>query len=144
MQSPACDISSLVAAVFKAGLVETLSGAGPYTVFAPTDAAFEQLFQDLQVSGIESIPADDLVPILQYHVVSGNILSTDLTAGEVPTLNGNISISMTGGVTINGNSAVIATDVQGSNGEAQGGIKIFIKIYIILYTCMKKHYICIK
>ncbi len=108
--------SSLVAAVVKAGLVETLSADGPFTIFAPTDEAFAQLFSDLGVSGIDEISAETLIPILQYHVVAGNVLSTDLSAGDVATLNGSINISLSGSVTINGDSEVSATDIQGTNG----------------------------
>ena len=108
--------TQLVEAVVKAGLVETLSDTGPFTIFAPTDAAFEQLYEDLGVSGIEQISAETLIPILQYHVVSGNVLSTDLTEGDVDTLNGKISFSLSGPVTINGTSEVIAIDIQGTNG----------------------------
>jgi transforming growth factor-beta-induced protein len=108
--------SYLVEAVAKAGLVETLSAEGPFTIFAPTDAAFEQLFEDLGVTGIEDIAAETLIPILQYHVVSGNVRSTNLMEGDVATLNGTIAVSLAGPVTINGSTEVIATDVQGTNG----------------------------
>jgi len=110
------NFSILVEAVVKAGLVETLSAPGPFTVFAPTNAAFEELFDALTVNGIEDLSAEALIPILQYHVVSGNVLSTDLTAGAVPTLNGDISFDLSGPVTINGSSEVLATDIQGTNG----------------------------
>jgi transforming growth factor-beta-induced protein len=110
------NFSKLVEAVVKAGLVDALSAEGPFTIFAPTDAAFEQLFADLGVSGIEEISAETLIPILQYHVVAGNVLSKDLTNGDVPTLNGNIKISLAGPVTINDDSEVLATDIQGTNG----------------------------
>ncbi len=108
--------TQLVEAVVKAGLVETLSGSGPFTIFAPTDAAFAQLYEDLGVSGIEEISAETLIPILQYHVVAGNVLSTDLVEGDVETLNGKFSLSLSGPVTINGTTEVVATDVQGTNG----------------------------
>ncbi|MDF1576569.1 MAG: fasciclin domain-containing protein [Bacteroidales bacterium] len=108
--------TQLVAAVVKAGLVETLSEAGPFTIFAPTDDAFAQLYVALGVSGIEEIDAATLIPILQYHVVSGNVLSSDLSEGDVTTLNGAISIVLGESVTINGSTEVIATDVQGTNG----------------------------
>lgn len=106
----------LVEAVVKAGLVDALSAPGPFTIFAPTNAAFEQLFSDLGVSGIEEIPVETLVPVLQYHVVSGNILSSDLTEGAVSTLNGDVTFSLSESVTINGSTNVIATDIQGTNG----------------------------
>lgn len=108
--------SILVSAVVKAGLVETLSGTGPFTVFAPTNAAFEALFTTLGVSGIADLTANDLIPILQYHVVSGNVKSTQLSAGNVPTLNGNIAVSLSPSPAINTNSNIVLTDVQGTNG----------------------------
>jgi transforming growth factor-beta-induced protein len=108
--------SILVQAVVKAGLAETLSGAGPFTIFAPTNAAFEALFSQLGISGINDLTAEQLVPILTYHVVSGNIRSSQLSAGTVTTLNGNFEVSLTPSPKINSSSNIIATDVQGSNG----------------------------
>lgn len=108
--------SILVEAVVKAGLVETLSGAGPFTIFAPTNAAFESLFGALGVSGISDLTAEALIPILQYHVVSGNVMSSQLSAGSVPTLNGNIDVSLSPAPAINTDAKIILTDVQGSNG----------------------------
>lgn len=111
------NFSTLVNAVVKAGLVETLSGAGPFTVFAPTNAAFDALFAALGVTGLNDLTAEQLVPILTYHVVSGNVLSTDLTNGMVPTLSGEnkLTVDLTSGVKIN-DSNVVAADIQGSNG----------------------------
>jgi transforming growth factor-beta-induced protein len=106
----------LVQAVVKAGLVDVLNGTGPFTIFAPTNAAFEDLFEALDISGIADLTAEQLIPILQYHVVSGNVLSTQLSAGDVETLNGKISVTLSPAPAINGNSKIIATDVQGSNG----------------------------
>jgi transforming growth factor-beta-induced protein len=106
----------LVQAVVKAGLAETLKGTGPFTVFAPTDAAFKALFTQLGVSGVADLTAAQLVPILKYHVVSGNIRSSQLTAGNVNTLNGTISVTLSPAPAINGTSNIIATDVQASNG----------------------------
>jgi transforming growth factor-beta-induced protein len=108
--------SILVQAVVKADLVNTLSGTGPFTIFAPTNAAFEALFSALGVSGIADLTAAQLVPILTYHVVSGNVLSTQLQAGNVETLNGAISVALSPAPTINGSTKIIATDVQASNG----------------------------
>lgn len=110
------NFSILVEAVLKAELAETLSGSGPFTIFAPTNAAFEELFATLGVSGIADLSKEALTPILLYHVVSGNVLSSDLSTGDVATLNGDIAISVGSTVTINGSSAVLLTDVQGSNG----------------------------
>lgn len=110
------NFSSLVDAVVKADLVETLSGDGPFTIFAPTDEAFAQLLNDMGATSLDDIALDDLVAILQKHVVSGNVLSSDLTSGDVTTLNGDISVEVGDGVTINGDINVTATDIQGTNG----------------------------
>ena len=80
--------SILVQAVVKADLAGTLSGNGPFTIFAPTNAAFEALFATLGISGINDLTAEQLVPILTYHVVGGNIRSNQLSEGSVATLNG--------------------------------------------------------
>ena len=108
--------SILVEAVVKAGLAETLMGDGPFTIFAPTNAAFEELFAQLEISGIQDLTKDQLVPILLYHVVSGNVRSTDLTTSKVTTLNGDITINVGTTVTVNENTNVVLTDVQGING----------------------------
>lgn len=111
------NLSTLVDAVVKAQLAETLSGAGPFTVFAPTNAAFSSLFSSLQVSGIADLTAQQLSPILLYHVVSGNVLSTALTTGSVQTLEGSpIQVAVGSGVSINGTTNVVLADIQGSNG----------------------------
>lgn len=113
------NFSILVQAVVKAGLVDALSAEGPYTVFAPTNQAFQALFSTLGVSGVDALTAEQLTPILLYHVVSGNVIASQVSNGSVPTLNTgkslNIAVGGTG-VTINMNSKVIATDVQGTNG----------------------------
>jgi transforming growth factor-beta-induced protein len=111
------NFSTLVSAVVKAGLVDALSAAGPFTVFAPTNAAFDALFTALGVSGINDLTAEQLTPILTYHVVSGNVLSTDLANGKVGTLNTgkDINIDLTSGVKIN-ESTVVAANIQGANG----------------------------
>ena len=112
------NFSTLVSAVVKAGLVDALNGAGPFTVFAPTNAAFDKLFMDLGVSGINDLSAETLAPILLYHVVNANVRSSQVTTGSVPTLNGaNIDINVnTMGVMLNGSAQVVAVDVQGTNG----------------------------
>jgi transforming growth factor-beta-induced protein len=110
------NFTTLVQAVVKAGLVDALSADGPFTVFAPTNAAFDALFAQLGISGIDDLTAEQLVPILTYHVVPGNVVSTELSSGEVGTLNGqNLSVDLSAGVKIN-ESEVIAADIQGSNG----------------------------
>jgi len=110
------EFSILVEAVVKADLVATLNGAGPFTVFAPTNAAFQELFTTLEVSGIADLTKEQLVPILLYHVVSGNVVSSELSTGSVATLNGDIDVSVGTDVTINGTSKVILANVQGANG----------------------------
>jgi transforming growth factor-beta-induced protein len=113
------DFSILVQAVVKAGLVDALSGTGPFTVFAPTNQAFNNLFATLGISGIDALTAEQLTPILLYHVVSGNVTASQVSTGSVPTLKEGSTISITAdgmGVKLNGSSNVIATDVQGTNG----------------------------
>ncbi|HCE57496.1 MAG TPA: hypothetical protein DER09_06715 [Prolixibacteraceae bacterium] len=110
------DFSILVEAVSKAGLVEALSAAGPFTVFAPTNEAFNALFKKLGVTGIKDLTAEQLKPILTYHVVSGKVMSTDLSNTSVATLNGQkIKIDLSNGVKIN-DSKVVKADISGSNG----------------------------
>jgi transforming growth factor-beta-induced protein len=119
--------SSLVSAVVKAGLAETLSGMGPYTVFAPTNDAFSALFTALGVNGIDDLTAEQLSPILLYHVVSGNVLSNALTNGNVPTLQGSdILVNIGKGVVLNGNTNVVLADVQGSNGVVHAIDKVLL------------------
>ncbi|MBN2666947.1 MAG: fasciclin domain-containing protein, partial [Bacteroidales bacterium] len=96
--------SILVQAVVKAGLAETLQGAGPFTIFAPTNEAFQTLFTALGVTGVDDLTAEQLTPILLYHVVSGNIRSNQLAAGSVTTLNGNINVTLTPTPAINDTS----------------------------------------
>lgn len=113
------NFSILVEAVAKAGLVDALKADGPFTIFAPTNTAFEKLFMDLGVNGISDLTADQLTPILLYHVVSGNVRAADVSSGMVSTLNtaAKIEISVSDmGVMLNQNTKVIATDVQGTNG----------------------------
>lgn len=111
--------SILVEAVVKAELVDALNASGPYTVFAPTNDAFESLFATLGVSGISDLTKDQLTPILLYHVVSGEVLAADVKTGKVPTLNDksdlNVKVSKKG-VSIDGSSKVIITDIMASNG----------------------------
>lgn len=110
------DFSILVEAVTKADLAGALSAEGPFTVFAPTNEAFEALFKELGVSGIKDLTAEQLTPILTYHVVSGKVMSTDLSNTSVKTLNGEkIKIDVSNGVKIN-DSHVTAADISGTNG----------------------------
>ena len=107
--------TTLVAAVQAAGLVDTLKGEGPFTVFAPTDEAFAALPEGT----VEALLADPdaLAAILTYHVVSGKVMSTDLSNNMMAaTVNGaEITIMTEGGVMVN-DANVVAADIEASNG----------------------------
>lgn len=110
------DFSTLVAAVTAAGLVETLSGEGPFTVFAPTNAAFEALPAGLVDKLLLPENKDVLTQILTYHVVAAKVMAADVAAGMVKTVQGEeITLVTEGGVKVN-TAAVTATDVPASNG----------------------------
>ena len=112
------DHTTLVAAVTAAGLVETLNGAGPFTVFAPTNAAFSALPAGTVDNLLKPESKDALTAILTYHVVAGNVMAADLKDGQVvKTLNGKeLKVSVKDGkVQING-ANVTAADLVGSNG----------------------------
>ena len=110
------DFSTLVAAIQAAGLVETLQGDGPFTVFAPTNAAFEALPAGLLEKLLLPENVAALTAILTYHVVPGKVMSTDVTAGDVASVEGStIAITTDGGVKVNG-ANVVAVDVAASNG----------------------------
>lgn len=111
------DFSTLVTAVQTAGLVETLSGEGPFTVFAPTNAAFDALPEGT----LEDLLADPeaLANILTYHVVSGRVPAADVVGlSSATTVQGqDITIEVVdGSVVLNGDVNVTATDIQASNG----------------------------
>ena len=111
------EFNTLVAAVQAAGLVETLQGEGPFTVFAPTDEAFAALPEGTLESLLEDPAA--LAEILTYHVVSGAVLAADVVGlDSATTVQGeDISIEVIdGGVVLNGSANVVATDVEASNG----------------------------
>lgn len=110
------DFSILVEAVTKADLAGALSADGPFTVFAPNNDAFNALFSQLGVSGINDLSKEQLTPILTYHVVPGKVMSSDLSNTSVATLNGGkIKVDLTEGVKIN-DSKVVAADISGENG----------------------------
>jgi uncharacterized surface protein with fasciclin (FAS1) repeats len=107
---------TLVAAVEAAGLVETLTSPGPFTVLSPTDDAFAALPAGLVDCLLLPESIDALTAILTYHVISGTVLSGDLAAGEVPTVQGeNVTVAVTDGVMFN-NATVVQADVITSNG----------------------------
>jgi uncharacterized surface protein with fasciclin (FAS1) repeats len=110
------DFSTLVAAITAAGLGDALSGAGPFTVFAPTNAAFEALPAGLLEKLLLPENKEVLTKILTYHVVSAKVMAADVTAGDVTTLEGSaFAVTTEGGVKVN-TSNVTATDVPASNG----------------------------
>ena len=111
------EFNTLVAAVQAAGLVETLQGDGPFTVFAPTDEAFAALPEGTLDSLLEDPEA--LAEILTYHVVSGKVLAADVVGLDSATSvqGSDIAIEVVdGGVVLNGSANVVATDVDASNG----------------------------
>jgi len=109
------NFKTLVAAVQAAGLVETLNGAGPFTVFAPTDEAFAKLPEGT----VEGLLADKekLTKILTYHVVSGKVMASDVSGmTEAPSLEGGmLKVDTSNGVMIN-QSHVVTPDIECSNG----------------------------
>jgi len=110
--------STLVAAVKAAGLVETLKGDGPFTVFAPTDEAFAKLPDGTVENLLKPENKDQLVSILTYHVVPGKVMSSDIAgkALEAETVEGSsLSIDATDGVMVD-NATVVQADVEASNG----------------------------
>ena len=110
--------NTLVAAVKAAGLVETLSGTGPFTVFAPVDAAFDALPAGTVDTLVKPENKAKLTGILTYHVVAGKVMSSDLTDGmTATTVNGQtVTIKlMNGKVMVNGAEVIIA-DVDTDNG----------------------------
>ena len=111
------DHTTLVAAVTAAGLVETLSGAGPFTVLAPTNDAFAKLPAGTVESLLKPENKEKLAGILAYHVVPGNIKAADMQSNMVKTANGaNLDIKATeASVTVNG-AKVVKADVMASNG----------------------------
>ncbi len=111
------DLSTLVTAVQAAGLVDVLKGDGPFTVFAPTNAAFANLPEGTLAKLLKPENKEMLISVLTYHVVAGNVKSTDLSEGQkATTVQGEeISVSLIDGASVNGAQVVMA-DVNASNG----------------------------
>ena len=108
--------STLVAALTAASLVETLQGEGPFTVFAPNDEAFAALPAGLLEKLLLPENIAVLTSILTYHVVAGKVMSTDVTAGDAPTVEGStLALALMDGVQVN-DATVIGADVEASNG----------------------------
>jgi len=119
------NLKILVQALTRAELAATLQGTGPFTVFAPTDAAFTAFLKTTPYATINDVPKDVLTQILLNHVVSGTAKSTDLQTGYIKTLaKGGASttntlsmyVDLTSGVKLNGVAKVTTADVMASNG----------------------------
>lgn len=119
------NLSILVQALVKADLATTLKGAGPYTVFAPTNEAFTAFLATTPYATINDVPKDALTQILLNHVVTGAVKSTDLTTGYIKTLaKGTASttntlsmyVNTSSGVKLNGISTVTSADIMATNG----------------------------
>jgi uncharacterized surface protein with fasciclin (FAS1) repeats len=110
------NFSTLVTAVKAAGLVDTLKGAGPFTVFAPTNEAFAKLPAGTVESLLKPENKEKLVAVLTYHVVAGKVMAADVKAGKVATVQGSkATLATEGGVTIDG-AKVVTADVAADNG----------------------------
>jgi uncharacterized surface protein with fasciclin (FAS1) repeats len=108
------NFKTLATALKAAGLIETLKGAGPFTVFAPTDAAFAKIPAD-QLQALLKDKAK-LTAVLTYHVVPGKVMSKDVKAGSVKTVQGSsLTVSTMGGVKVD-NASVTAVDIAADNG----------------------------
>lgn len=111
------DFGTLLAAAEAAGLVETLKGEGPFTVFAPTDAAFAALPEGTVADLLKPENKDQLAAILTYHVIAGKVMSTDLTDDmEAATVNGDtVMIDLDNGVMVD-DATVTTADIEATNG----------------------------
>lgn len=108
---------TLVAAVSAAGLVDTLKSEGPFTVFAPTDAAFAALPEGTVENLLLPENRDQLVAVLTYHVVPGKVMSGDLSEGMTAATaqGGEVTITLDGGPRVNG-ANITGADIEASNG----------------------------
>ena len=112
------DLSTLVTAVSTAELVDTLQGKGPFTVFAPTNAAFEKLGDERVQSLLEPENRDQLTEVLTYHVVPGKLTAADLSDGQkLETVAGEtLTVTVDGGTVMVGDASVVKPDVEAANG----------------------------
>jgi transforming growth factor-beta-induced protein len=130
-------LSSLVTALTKfPDLVATLSGAGKFTVFAPNNDAFTALLGIIGQTSINDVPEPVLKSLLQYHVItSGAFLSTQLSAGSVVTANTeSISVTTSGGITLNGSAKVLTADVRSTNGVVHIVDKVLVPASILRFV----------
>jgi uncharacterized surface protein with fasciclin (FAS1) repeats len=115
--SGAENFKTLVAAVKAAGLVETLQGKGPFTVFAPTDEAFAKLPAGTLENLLKPENRDQLVAILKYHVVPGRVLAADVRTMEAKTVQGqSVKLKVSGDGVMVDNARVVKTDLLAENG----------------------------
>jgi uncharacterized surface protein with fasciclin (FAS1) repeats len=108
------NFKTLATALTAAGLIDTLKGKGPFTVFAPTDAAFAKIPK----ADLDALLKDKakLTAVLTYHVVAGKVMAADVKAGKVKTVQGSeLTVSTTGGVMVD-KAKVTATDIVADNG----------------------------
>ncbi|TDP62445.1 fasciclin domain-containing protein [Roseateles toxinivorans] len=108
------NFKTLATALQAAGLIDTLKGKGPFTVFAPTDAAFAKVPK----ADLDALLADKakLTAVLTYHVVPGKVMAKDVKAGKVKTVQGSeLTVSTSGGVMVD-QAKVTATDIAADNG----------------------------
>ncbi|RZM81803.1 fasciclin domain-containing protein [Leptolyngbya iicbica] len=125
------DFSTLVEAVQAAELVSTLQGPGPFTVFAPTNDAFDELPDGVLDALLMPENQDLLVDVLTYHVVPGEVMSGDLSTGGVETLNGGVAVAVSPeGVVVN-NASVIQADVPASNGVIHAINRVLIPVGLV-------------
>ncbi|SFC66799.1 Uncaracterized surface protein containing fasciclin (FAS1) repeats [Alkalibacterium subtropicum] len=111
------EFSILVSALQEAELVETLQGEGPFTVFAPTDEAFEALLSELDITAEELLGQPDLGSILTYHVIPSEVMAGDLEDGQTAeTVHGEeLTFDLSGDPMVN-DAAITTTDIEASNG----------------------------
>jgi transforming growth factor-beta-induced protein len=115
-----------VEAMNKAEMDSIMIAKGPYTIFAPTDEAFEELFTDRGMSGIDDMTKEQLVPILQFHIARGNLESADLNYSTISTLNGDVVVDLSSSYVINSSANVTEIDLQGKNGVVHSINKVLI------------------
>jgi uncharacterized surface protein with fasciclin (FAS1) repeats len=108
---------TLVAAIKAAGLVDTLKGPGPFTVFAPTDSAFAKLPKGTVEELLKPENKQKLASILTYHVLSGKVLSSQVKTMMAPTVNGQqLDVKVEGGKVVVNDATVVKADILASNG----------------------------
>jgi len=115
--SDAGQFKTLVAAVKAAGLVDTLSGKGPFTVFAPTDAAFAKLPPGTVEDLLKPENKAKLTAVLTYHVVPGKVMASDVKTMKAKTVNGSeLDVKVAGSTVMVDKATVVKTDIPASNG----------------------------